>query len=365
MSVFQDHQDIKLIFQGFDVPVKKLSAITHAQTEFEKKVVGFAAEWLSGKNVFEFQTSGSTGIPRRIKFSREQIKASVKLTQEFFSLRPGQKALLCLDPDFIAGKMMIVRALEIGMDIYCTPPVSNPLEFLKTKVDFAAFVPYQLEAILNSESASAKLKMIKTAIVGGSQVSDPLTQKLQTSSTRFFETYGMTETLTHIAIRKLNPAEETFTTLPGIKISLDERPCLNIQAGHLGNEVIQTHDLVNIFSERSFQVIGRYDNVINTGGIKVSPEDLENKVARALRNHFPNCNYFIAGVKDQSFGEKVVLYIEGAQVMQPKKNELLADLKSVLRKWEVPKEIIIVPAFTRTNSGKINRKETQLNLISS
>ena len=353
-----DYPEIELFFETFKISSKELRVNVQNFTEFEIKVLTFANDWLSGKNQFEFQTSGSTGDPRKIRFTRDQIKASANLTKNFFHLRQGHKALLCLDPDFVAARMMIVRALEIGMDLYCFPPASNPIKNLNELIDLAAFVPYQLEAILNSGS-SDKLNFIKSAIIGGSAVQDGLVQGIQSNSTRFFETYGMTETLTHIALRKLNPVQSEFHILPGVNIFLDDRLCLNIKASHLGNEIIKTNDLAALVNKTSFKILGRYDNVINTAGLKVSPETLEQKIKSILQNTLPDCPYFIAGVNDKDFGEKVILYIECSELSQDVKNRLIAEFKSNLKKWEVPKEIIAIPKFKRTNSGKINRKTSQ------
>jgi O-succinylbenzoic acid--CoA ligase len=168
----------------------------------------------------------------------------------------------------------------------------------------------------------------------------------------------MTETLTHVAIRKLNPSEDTFHTLPGVKIYLDSDLCLSIQANHLGGELIRTKDLVNIFSESSFLPTGRYDNVINTAGMKVLPEDVERKISTILTNQLPGCSYFIAGVTDSSFGQKVVLFVESTLINDSKKDALTNAFKEKLRAWEVPKEVACVLEFRRTKSGKVNRHET-------
>lgn len=326
-------------------------------SDYEKKVLSLARDWVSQKEHFEFQTSGSTGAPRKVVFHRSQIKESARLTKDTFRLVEGYEGLLCLDPDFVAGKMMIIRALEIGMNLHCIPPIANPVETLDAAIDFAALVPFQLESILNSTS-SDKINQIKTAILGGSPVSENLTRRIQSTTTRFYETYGMTETLTHVAVRKLNPPQNEFHVLPGIRINTDENQCLSITAAHLSTEVIQTNDLVEITSESTFRITGRLDNIINTGGVKISPESLEIRIAPILENALPGHHYFVAGLTDQSFGERVVLYVESKDLPPDVKNQILGECKSKLLKWEVPKEIIAVPEFSRTNSGKINRQAT-------
>jgi O-succinylbenzoic acid--CoA ligase len=156
-----DLPEIEFRFETFKISSKALRANVENLSEFEIKVITFATDWLSGKTHFEFQTSGSTGGPRKIIFTRDQIKASANLTRDFFRLKQGYKALLCLDPDFVAARMMIVRSLEIGMDLYFFPPRSNPLVNLNEQIDFAAFVPYQLEAILNSNSSDYRRQLFK------------------------------------------------------------------------------------------------------------------------------------------------------------------------------------------------------------
>jgi O-succinylbenzoic acid--CoA ligase len=356
----ENSKEMYFHFRAYKISNREINARVQDLTEYEIRVIKFANEWASGKEKFEFQTSGSTGTPRKIPFTRKQLKASAGLTKDFFQLKEGQTALLCLDPEFIAGKMMIVRALEIGMNLICEPPASNPIKTLKTSIDFAAFVPYQIETILNS-SSSDKLDLIKTAIIGGSTVSDDLLKQVQTLPTQFFETYGMTETLTHIAVRKLNPVQPEFHTLPGIRISLDIRQCLTIQPSHLGDEIIQTNDVAILTDESSFKIIGRHDHIINTAGVKISPEVIESKIELILKTIVPERQYFIAGVSDIEFGQKIVLYIEMDELSLDTKTKLIEKFKSTLKKWEVPKEIVTIPAFKRTNSGKINRIITQSN----
>lgn len=356
-----DSKVITFVFERFHVRSSELPALDFNDlSEYESSVLSFAKDWISKKQQFEFQTSGSTGTPRKIIFQREQIKESVRLTKDFFQLKQGHKALLCLDPNFVAGKMMLIRALEIGMNLYCLPPAANPMNTLDEEIDFAAFVPYQLEAIINSTSAN-KIVHIKTGILGGSPVSQSIIEKIQALETQFYETYGMTETLTHIAIRKLNPVQPDFHTLPGVKISLDERGCIGIRAKHLSNEMIQTNDVAILRDETSFRITGRYDNVINSAGVKISPELLESKIETIVKKIIEGPSYFIAGVADPEFGQKVMLYIETDTLSLETENQLMAELKSKLKKWEVPKAIVAIPQFTRTNSGKINRVATLSN----
>jgi o-succinylbenzoate---CoA ligase len=341
------------------VPSDKLCSYQPANA-FEQLVKDFALDWLTGKPEFYFQTSGSTGQPKKITFTRQQMQASARLTQQTFDLQNEQAALLCLDPVFVASKMMIVRAMEIGMDLIVVEPSANPLQNLsiERQIAFAAFVPYQLNSIIQNPTTAKKLGFISKAIIGGAASNAELVEKLQGLPTMFYETYGMTETLTHVAIRRLNPPEDAFQILPGIKFFLDARLCLSIQAQHLGSEIIATNDLIEFVDDTHFRLNGRYDNVINTAGMKVLPEHLERRIATIMDEDFKGCAYFITGIKDKAFGEKLVLIVEVQTIPASTKNHVFSLLKQHFRNFEIPKEIIAIPAFKRTDSGKVNRMET-------
>jgi o-succinylbenzoate---CoA ligase len=352
---------MQFIFSSHRINQDEIDIDLANQKGFEGQVLSFASDWLDmGHQTFEVQTSGSTGNPKKIFLSRTQLKASANLTQEFFQLKRGCTALLCLDPTFIAGKMMVVRAIEIGMDLICLPPTADPLKDLSIEapITFAALVPYQLEAILKSPSSLSKLNKIKTVIVGGAKVSNSIIEKLQSHQTRFFETYGMTETITHVAVRSLNPLENNFKALKGFSFSKDSRDCLVIRAGHLEIEPIVTTDIVELISPTEFQLIGRADNIINTGGIKISPEAVEEKIANLKLPYLNGKIFLITGIKDESLGQRVVLFVEREKLTMQEQEQLLSELKLHLIKWEVPKEIICLKEFARTESGKVIRPKS-------
>lgn len=344
------------IFGDRIIDVNDISSLEIGGNDFEGKVLTFAKDWLSNKNEFEFKTSGSTGISKKITFYRKQIKASAQLTINTFKLTAGQTALLCLEPDFIAGKMMIVRSLEGNLNLVCLPPSANPLEGLvHTTIDFAALVPYQLDAILKNPLTVNKLSRIKKIIVGGASVSKNLEQPLQKFSAIFYETYGMTETLTHIAIRKLNPPEESFHLLEGIKISTDEENCLGIIAHHISDSILQTNDVAEIIGGNRFKILGRRDNIINTGGIKVQPEIIEHKILNSELPSLKNRNFIVTGIPHLTLGQQVVLIIEGDAPASSEILTIIELLRSHLEKFEVPKSIHYLHQIPRTESGKINR----------
>ena len=305
----------------------------------------FISEWMNGNDEMMLQTSGSTGTPKPITVKKDWMKNSARLTGRTFGLKEGDSALLCMPMKYVAGKMMVVRALELELDLKVVEPCSNPLKNINEPINFAAMVPLQLE---NSLKDLAKVKKL---IVGGGQVNSKLVEKLRSVSTHVYETYGMTETLTHVAIKPLNgPSKsDVFRALDDIDFELDGRGCLVINAPKMNPKPVITNDFIDLVDEKSFRWLGRYDNIINSGGIKIIPEVVEAKLSSIV----PNRRFFIAGKSDKSLGEKVVLVVEG--------KSMDISCKS-LDKFEQPKEIHFIPEFVETKSGKIHR-QTTLSLI--
>lgn len=307
--------------------------------DFEKPVGDFLLDWFDSKNFIEMETSGTTGAPKMISVSKQAMVDSALATGDFFDLQPGDKALQCLPVKYVAGKMMLVRAMILGLDLEFVAPSSHPLDNNEIDFDFVAMVPLQ------AQNSISELKKVKKMIVGGAAVNKSLEKQLLKLPTQVYETYGMTETITHIAARKLG--EKAFTVLPNVTISYDDRNCLVIHAPRISDEVIITNDIVELVNENQFIFLGRMDNVINSGGIKLIPEQIEEKLATKISRRF-----FIASKDDNELGEKVVLVIEGEN------EELDASIYESLDKYEKPKELIFVPKFKETTTGKILRKET-------
>jgi O-succinylbenzoic acid--CoA ligase len=266
-------------------------------------------------------------------------------TGDFFDLRPGDRVLHCLPTNFIAGKMMFVRSFILGLDMDFVAPSSHPLDHNDEKYDFSAMVPLQAKNSIN------KLTNIKKLIVGGVKIHKSLEQELIKLPTEIYETYGMTETITHIAAKKVGA--EAFTTLPNVTVSVNENQCLEIIAKNISNEKIVTNDLVKLISDNQFVWLGRFDNVINSGGIKLIPEQIEDKLSTLIPRR-----YFIDGEPDDVLGAKVVLYVEGEPM---KIDESTFD---VLDKYEKPKEIVFIPKFKETATGKIMRNESKTAAVS-
>lgn len=307
--------------------------------DFEKPVGDFLLDWFDSKDYLEMQTSGTTGDAKTIRISKQAMVKSALATGDFFDLQPGDKALQCLPVKYVAGKMMLVRGMILGLDLEFVAPSSNPLLNNEIDYDFVAMVPLQAQNSIN------ELKRVKKLIVGGAALSKPLEKQLLKLKTEVYETFGMTETITHIAARKLG--DKAFTVLPNVTISYDERNCLVIHAPNISDEVIVTSDIVELVNENQFIFFGRIDNVINSGGVKLIPEQIEEKLATKIAQRF-----FIASKPDAEYGEKVVLVIEG------EKQNLEDSIYENLDKYEKPKEVLFIPKFKETASGKIMRKES-------
>lgn len=307
----------------------------------------FLKEWTNTETHIIVKTSGSTGVPKEVKLLKKHMIHSALATGQYFNLKEHTTALLCLSANYIAGKMMLVRALVLGWNIYLKPPTGIPLDD-DTIYDFAAMVPLQVVKSLN------KLESIKQLIIGGAPVSLSLQQQLQSVSTQCYVTYGMTETCTHIAVKNLNNIDDNvYETLPNITISQDERECLVITAPTVSEEVIVTNDIVKLTSLHQFEWLGRYDSIVNSGGVKLFPEQIERKLSGLIKQRF-----FVAGIPDEILGERLILVIESNAIDLYGKNELT----QLLSKYEVPKSIYYITNFKETTTGKVHRINT-LNII--
>lgn len=328
--------------------VSKIALLAHAKT-ISRELFTFLNQWFYETETVMVKTSGSTGKPKSIKIKKEFMVNSALATGTFFNLKEGTTALLCLSPNYIAGKMMMVRALTLGWQLDVVKPNSNPLKGNNKTYDFCAMVPMQVQNSLH------KLNQIKILIVGGAAVSNTLKNSLQYLNTKVFETYGMTETITHIAVKPLNNCltNNYFKTLPQVNISKDKRDCLVIEAPKISDNKIVTNDLVKIVTKKQFKWLGRIDNIINTGGVKIIPEEVEQKLSKILPFRF-----FIAGLPDKLLGEKVVLLCEGKPI------KIDESFNDKLTKFEKPREILFCKKFIETTTQKINRKET-LKLVTS
>ncbi len=320
---------------------------------WKKSCYQFIKDWLSEKEYIEVQTSGSTGTPKLIRLEKARMINSAQMTGRYFNFSAGQKALLCLPCDYIAGKMMVVRAFVWGLDLHLVAPAGNPLSNNKEQFTFAAMVPMQVTKVL--EESPKQLDQIKQLIIGGGKVGRALYKELQQLSTQCYATYGMTETITHIAIQKLNGVGQSdyFEALPAIQLSLDQRDCLVIDAPNVAVEQVVTNDIVQL-GKNKFKWLGRFDNVINSGGVKVFPEQIEKKLEKIVKVRF-----FISYLPDEKLGQKVILIIEDKSWGKLQIADFQLKMKVFLSKYEFPKRIYFVTNFAETPTGKIQRNRTK------
>ncbi|AZA77952.1 long-chain fatty acid--CoA ligase [Chryseobacterium sp. G0186] len=317
-------------------------------TEFEKKVENFIQEWFSDGKMVKVQTSGSTGVPKIFEIEKQKMINSAVMTCNFLGLKEGDTALLCLPVEYISGKMMVVRSVERKLRLMVAEPSLHPVENVEEEIEFCAMTPLQVENSLD------KLHLIKNLIIGGAAVSESLKNKILqmnlNRSNRIFETYGMSETLSHIGLKQLMPEQEDyFTVFENVSISLDERDCLTIFAPNVNAEVLKTNDLVEIKDDKKFRFLGRIDNVINSGGAKIFPEELEALVKKEI----PNEAIFM-GLSDERLGQRLVLIIEGNE-----SEEMRSKISAISfeKNFHKPKEIIFINEIPRTPNGKVNRIE--------
>jgi acyl-coenzyme A synthetase/AMP-(fatty) acid ligase len=295
------------------------------------------------------QTSGSTGEPKLLALDMERMKESARLTCSFLGLKPGDTALLCMDLKYIGAKMMLIRTGVAGLNLLIREPSGHPLADVDTPLDFAAMVPLQVYNSLHVLEEKERLKQIKNLLIGGGAVDPALAGELKDFPHAVYSTYGMTETLSHIALRRLNGSEASgyYTPFPSVSLSLSEDDTLIIDAPLICDTPVITNDIAEINPDGGFRIMGRKDNRINTGGVKIQIEMLEEKI-RPLLNPIP---YAITSAPDPKFGEAIVLLVKEGIDME----QLQKDLAAILPKYEQPRCIRSVASIPLTESGKINR----------
>ena len=311
--------------------------------DFEKITGEFILDWFNSNSFISIATSGTTGSPKKIKIEKQALVFSALATAEFFDLKAGNRVLNCLSTNYIAGKMMLIRSIVLGLEMDFVESTSNPLKGNTKIYDFVAMVPLQVENSIN------ELSNVRKLIIGGAKINENLKNQLLGLPTLVYETYGMTETITHIAAKKIS--DNYFSVLPNVTISTDNRNCLVIDVPRISNSKIVTNDVVNIINDCEFELLGRIDNVINSAGVKLFPEQIEMKLAHKIQTRF-----FVIGIPDIKYGEQLALVIEG----NPRVFE--ANFFNDLSSYEKPKSIYFTPKFIETESGKIKRAAT-LNLV--
>lgn len=321
------------------------------EEKWRKDLFRFIIDFLGENVALSQKTSGTTGEPTILELRREAMIRSAKMTLDYFGLNPGDSALLCLPTEYIAGKMMVVRALVGGLNLRTVKPSGEPLENLSGAVDFAAMVPMQL---FQSIKKPGQIQQIGKLIVGGGEISPGLRKTvMKIEKPRIFETFGMSETYTHIAIKRINgpnPTED-FSILKGVNVKKDSRGCAIIDIPGITEKTVVTNDLIETKSRNNLKWLGRIDNVINTRGIKVIPEVLEEKIRKIIE-----LELVVVAIPDDELGEKILLVVENDSDDLPKA-EWMGLLRAKLKNHETPRAIFAIPKLPRNAAMKVLRKE--------
>ena len=313
------------------------------------ELAAFLEQWWDPAPTMELHTSGSTGKPKLLHAAKEAMLASARASCRAFDLKPGHHALLCLPLRYIAGQMMVVRALVGGLDLIVVEPSSTPLTGIDTAIDFAPMVPMQVTNTLAQPGGAAQLSRVRTLLLGGGFIDPALDAQLQSLPCRVFASYGMTETLSHIALRAVNTPQrsEYYSPLPGVQVSLSQAGTLQISVPYLKIEQLTTNDSAEITPEGTFRILGRVDAVINSGGVKIQAEDIERQLQAvtglqlvALPHPHP------------VLGQCVALLWEGA----PGDEAMLRSACASLPRYHQPQHLRRC-TLPRTESGKIARAQ--------
>lgn len=317
----------------------------------------FLAEWHNESPTVLVHTSGSTGQPKPMLVEKRRMEASARISCNFLGLKAGDTALLCMSLDYIAGKMMVVRALTCGLKLIAVEPCGCP-EW-EGDIDFAAMVPMQVYSLLQSEEGRKRLMAVKHLIIGGGAIDGGLARELVGFPNHIWSTYGMTETLSHIALRRLSgpEANEWYTPFEGVKLSQADDGCLIIDAPAVHDGPLVTNDIVEFVSPSlwrgkgggPFRILGRKDNVICSGGIKIQIEEVE----KLLRPHLSEA-FMITKRPDKKFGEQVVLLTESKNM-----DVVIKVCQHVLPKYWQPRSCLHVNQLPMTETGKPARKEAE------
>ena len=308
----------------------------------------FLAQWNDTSDVIEVYTSGSTGKPKRLLVEKRRMVNSARITCDFLGLKEGDSALLCMPLDYIAGKMVVVRSLVSHLHLISVTPSSHPLKDVTQPIDFAAMVPLQVYSSLQEPAERERLMSIRHLIIGGGAIDDSLESQLQQFPNAVWSTYGMTETLSHIALRRISGENSSlwYSPLDGVDVSLSSDSCLEIYAPQVNPEKLHTNDIAELRTlpdgSKEFRILGRKDNVIDSGGIKIQAEEVE----RLLRPHL-SCGFMITKVSDARLGEAVTLLVESDDV-----DNILAVCKHVLPRHWVPRHIFPESHIPITETGK-------------
>ena len=331
--------------------------------KWQQDLAAFLNDWSDDKTYILGKTSGSTGIPKTIRLSKKAMVASALRTNRFFQLKANDPVLLCLPVNYIAGKMVIVRAMVGQLNLIAVPPVSLPQ--WEGDIALAAMVPMQVHNLLADKEGRKRLSTVSKLLIGGSSVSESLIDKLLDFQVDSYLSYGMTETVSHVALCRVKDKKDKedkedkrmiYTALPDVFFTIDDRNCLVVHAPHLQEEgqakPFVTNDVVELLSESSFCWLGRWDHVINSGGIKLFPETIECKIS-----HLIDSRFYITSSPDEILGQQLILKVESPAWSEPEMALFRQKAAALLSKYEIPKKIVFVDKFEETDTGKVKRDE--------
>lgn len=336
------------------------------EEEYFQQTFNFCKQWLNGTTMFTFNTSGSTGSPASIQAQRAHMVLSAQATITALQLTQAEHIYLCINTQMIGGAMMLVRGMELGCNITIVQPTSTPFDAiaLNHPYTFASFVPMQVYDAQNSTEMQQKLNGFKQILLGGAAASIESLTLLGQLGCKVWQTYGMTETLSHIALRQVG-VDAYYHTLPGVKIRVDDRNCLCIEAPVTNEQWLLTNDVVKLIDATNFELIGRIDDVINSGGIKVFSYDVEHTIMEKLIDlGFPTKPLFVCRKKDEKFGEVVVAVLLGEPLADEVLEQVIAYCKDRLGKYAAPRHIYFVNEFEKLESGKLDKKTTLQKILS-
>lgn len=308
----------------------------------------FLRLWFNDSPFITVYTSGSTGTPKELTVRKEQMMQSARLTCEFLDLREGDTALLCMNLRYIGAMMVVVRSLVAGLNLIVRPASGHPLEDVEEPLRFAAMVPLQVFNSFQIPEEKERLRKTEILIIGGGAVNESLEADIRNLPGAVYSTYGMTETLSHIALRRLNgdAASEHYYPFPSVTLSLSSEQTLVINAPLVCDDILQTNDIGRIYSDGSFTILGRKDNIINSGGIKIQAEEIEKQLRSVI-----SVPFVITSVSDKRLGQALTLLMEYQNDMP----EIETQIQALLSPYHRPKYIRIVDQIPQTGNGKIDR----------
>lgn len=341
-------EEVALVLNG--VPYTKSALLQKAlglgvaAPEYERSFWNFVASWYDENDYIEVSTSGSTGAPKTMRVKKQHMANSARMTCAALELKEGASALLCLSPAYIAGKMMVVRAIVGKLNLTLVEPSGMPQ--VEGYYDFCAMVPMQLFNLTTTATGLEALNRISKLIIGGGAVSSNLRKQIAELKVTCYSTYGMTETVSHIALKQLNGKgqQQAYHPMHGVKVGVNSKGCLVIDAPQVSADLVETTDMVQLLDDGTFHILGRYDNIINSGGVKISPEEVEHKLSGCSSTHFA-----ISSVPDERLGEMVVIAIEGQA-------DCIFNFKDILTPFEVPRKVFYLDKIPTTANGKIDRR---------